>query len=186
MLEDTASAMPGLLDHASELGATDRDPLLSGHSTGAYNAVKLALDRQWLGREGVPDDTVKGVAALARPWDFYPWDSDYYAHGPRRLERPAADPADSLRARRRAAGLLVNGDADETVKPRNSQVLAARQAELGARAEILVLPGFSHAGTLTHLARPFDRDRREIEAVMAFFDSIALNPASAAVQAAVS
>ena len=186
MLEDSAAAVRWLLDHAGELGVSTDTLLLSGHSAGAYNAVMLALDRQWLGREGVPDGTVKGVAALAGPYDFYPWDSDYSRAAFGDWSDPQQTQPIGFARGDAPPLLLVTGDADETVKPRNSQVLAARQAELGARAEILVLPGFCHTGTLTHLARPFDRDRREIDAVMAFFDSIAHNPASAAVQAAVS
>jgi acetyl esterase/lipase len=184
MLEDSAAGVRWLLDHAGELGVSTDRLLLSGHSAGAYNAVMLALDRQWLGREGVPEGTIKGVAGLSGPYDFYPWDSDYSraAFGawpdPRRTQ-----PIDFARGDAPPM-LLVNGDEDETVRPRNARVLAQRLTELGAKARFLELPGLDHAGTLTRLAHPFDRDSREIDAVMAFFDSIAHNRPSAAVQPA--
>ncbi|MXO60414.1 alpha/beta hydrolase fold domain-containing protein [Altererythrobacter salegens] len=184
MLEDSAAAVRWLLDHADELGVSTDKLLLSGHSAGAYNAVMLSLDRQWLEREDVPEGTVKGVAGLAGPYDFYPWDSDYSRAAFGAWPNPRqTQPIDFARGDAPPM-LLVTGDADETVKPRNSQAIAARQQELGARAEVLVLSGYSHAGTLTHIARPFDRDSREIDAIMAFFDSIAHNTASAAVQPA--
>ncbi len=42
--------------------------------------LMLALDRQWLGRAGVPDGFVKGVIGLSGPYDFYPYTSDSARH----------------------------------------------------------------------------------------------------------
>lgn len=184
MLEDSAAGVRWLLDHAGELGVTTDKLLLSGHSAGAYNVLMLALDRQWLGREGVPDGTVKGVASLAGPTDFYPWDSDYSRAAFSRWPDPGETQPITFARADAPPLLLLTGDEDETVQPRNSRVLAARQHELGTRSEFVELTGVDHAGVLTRLARPFDRDPRVLDTVMAFFDSIAHKDASAAVQPA--
>ena len=47
-------------------GATAATDLaLAGHSAGAYNAVMLALDPQWLRATGSDTSVIRGVAALA-------------------------------------------------------------------------------------------------------------------------
>ena len=184
MLEDNAAAVRWLLDHSAELQVSTDHLLLSGHSAGAYNAVMLALDRQWLGREGVPEGTVKGVAGLSGPYDFYPWDSDYSRAAFGAWGDPQQTQPITFARGDAPPMLLLTGDRDETVKPRNSKVLAARLTELGASAHWLELPGLDHSAPLIRLARPFDRDPRVIDAVMAFFDSIAHKDASAVVQPA--
>lgn len=184
MLEDGAAALRWLLDNAGELGVRTDRLVLAGHSAGAYNAAMLALDRRWLARESLPDDTVKGVIGLSGPYDFYPFDSDYSraAFG----EWPApreTQPVDFARGDAPPM-LLLTGSEDGTVRPRNSRVLAQRLSESGASAGFVEVPGLDHAATLTRLARPFDRDDRVIKPVMAFLDRIAQEGASAAVQPA--
>ena len=71
-LEDSAKALAWVDDHIGEHGGDPNRIFLSGQSAGAYNAMMLALDRQWLGREGKSPDLIRGVAALAGPYDFYP------------------------------------------------------------------------------------------------------------------
>jgi hypothetical protein len=80
--------------------------------------------------------------------------------------------------------LLLTGSEDRTVQPRNSRVLATTLESLGADARFVELEGIDHAGALTALARPFDRDARVIRPVMAFLDEVAHSRASAAVQPA--
>ena len=83
--------------------------------------VMLALERQWLGRAGVPDGFLKGVVGLSGPYDFFPFTSD----SARNAFGHEADPAVTQPINHvRGDGppmLLLTGDADETVKPRNSR-----------------------------------------------------------------
>ena len=168
MLEDSAAAVRWLVDHAGELGVRGDGIVLTGHSAGAYNALMLGLDRQWLGREGLPEGTVKGVAALAGPADFYPFDteSSRLAFG----DVPDPERTQPINFVRAGAPpiLLVHGSDDVTVRPRNSQALSKRLAALGADVRLVEIPGLDHGDVIMRLARPFDRDSRTSDALMSF------------------
>ena len=64
--------------------------------------------------------------------------------------------------------LLITGDADTTVKPRNSVALAAALSAAGFPTRPVVLNGVDHGGTVMMLAAPFKRDRRVLDPVLAF------------------
>lgn len=182
MLEDSAAAVQWVMENAGSLGVRTDRLVLAGHSAGAYNAVMLALDPRWLEGKGLPADTVKGVAALAGPYDFYPYDTDFSRAAFGHFSDPAATQPINFARADAPPMLLLTGDADETVRPRNSQILAEHLKSLGADARFVPLAGLDHADTLTGLARPFDWDGRVIAPVMAFLDEVAAPGASAAVQ----
>ncbi len=183
MLEDSAAGTRYALGEAAKLGiATDRIALM-GHSAGAYNALMLGLDRQWLGRAGVADGTVAGIVSLAGPSDFYPFakPSSRNAMGhwpnpqdtqPVNFVRPDAPPL-----------LLVHGTDDTVVRPRNSSILAQRLTTTGAVTQPVLLDGMSHDDLILKLARPFDRDGRVTTPVFTFLRQL-LGTASPPVQAA--
>ena len=60
-LEDSAKALAWVDDNIGQLGGDTRRIFLSGQSAGAYNAMMLALDPQWLGREGKSPDLIRGA-----------------------------------------------------------------------------------------------------------------------------
>ena len=168
MLEDGAAAVAWTRDHVAAFGGDPGQVVLMGHSAGAYNVMMLALERQWLGRAGVPDHFVKGVIGLSGPYDFYPFTSD----STRAAFGQAPDPALTQPIHFvRGDGphmLLITGDADTTVKPRNSLALAAALTAAGAPTRPVVLPGMDHGDTVVKLAAPFSRDRRVLGPVLAF------------------
>ena len=168
MLEDSALAVAWVKDHATQYGGDPDRVFLMGHSAGAYNVMMLALDRQWLGRVGVPDTFVKGVIGLSGPYDFYPFTSD----STRQAFGQAADPTSTQPIHFVRADapplLLVTGDTDVTVKARNSEALATAMTALGRPMRPVVLAGVDHSGTAMKLAAPFSRDRRVLDPVLAF------------------
>lgn len=184
MLEDSAAALRWVHDHAARLGGDPGQVYVMGHSAGAYNAAMLALERQWLGRQGLPEGFIKGVVGLSGPYDFAPFTSA----SARQAFGHVADPAQTqpIHFVRGDAPpmLLLTGDADTTVKPRNSRALASALTGAGASAQLLVVPGVDHAGTVMKLASPFSRDRRVLDPVLAFLAATrAAATASAPVQA---
>ena len=76
--------------------------------------------------------------------------------------------------------LLVTGDADTVVRPRNSLALARAMTAVGAPTQAVVFPGVSHQMLVMKLAAPFDRDPRVRDAVLGFL--AAHGAPSAAVQ----
>lgn len=156
MLEDGAAAVRWVRDNISRFGGDPQRIVLMGHSAGAYNAVMLALDPQWLQRAGVPAANIRGAIGLAGPYDFLPLDSEgtIHAFG----EAPDLTETQPITFARRDAPplLLVTGDTDNTVRPRNSRALARAMTDAGQPTEPVLIPDMGHVGILLALSRPFE------------------------------
>lgn len=151
-LEDCAAAVRWARRHAHEYGGDPDSIVLVGHSAGAYNAAMLALDPQFLG----PDRAaIKGFAGLAGPYDFLPLDGPItkrtFGQWPRLEETQPIHYASTSSP----PVLLLHGQQDDTVWPRNSIHLDARLRSLGVPSELRIYPGLGHVGIVTALARPF-------------------------------
>lgn len=168
MLEDTAAAVAWTRANVARHGGDPDRIVLMGHSAGAYNVVMTALDRQWLGREGLPEKAVAGVIGLAGPYDFYPFDSDStrasFGEAP---DPERTQPVNFVRADAPPL-LLLTGEADTTVKPRNTRALAGAMAQAGGGAWTGFYPDKDHADILLTLASPWRRDRTVLDRVVTF------------------
>lgn len=151
-VEDCAAAVKWVRANAARVGGDPNRIVLMGHSAGAYNAAMLALDARYLGADRA---AVRGLIGLAGPYDFLPLD------GP--ITRAAFGDAPDLAATQpvtfASAGdppaLLLQGEKDTLVYPRNSQSLARKLTASGVRAEVKLYPDLGHVGILTALAAPF-------------------------------
>lgn len=183
MLEDSAAAVAWVHANAARIGGDPGRVFLMGHSAGAYNVVMLGLDRQWLGRAGVPDGFVKAVVGLSGPYDFFPFTSDSARNAFGDQPDPAiTQPINFVRGDAPPI-LLLTGDSDETVKPRNSVALGKALTAAGHPTTPVILAGVDHSGTVMKLGAPFNRDPGVLGPVLAFL--AAQGGASGAVQAKV-
>lgn len=149
-MEDAAAAVQWVRTHIADHGGDPNRIAVAGHSAGAYIAVTLALDPRW-GATGI----VRAAIGLAGPYDFLPFDSPVT----RRTFAHAADLDGTQPVNHAHAGtpplLLATGDADITVRPRNSIQLHARVRQAGGEAELILYPGVTHTGPVKAIARPF-------------------------------
>lgn len=176
MLEDSAAGLRWIIENAPRHDISTDRIVLMGHSAGAYNALMLGLDESWLEQQGLRAGSVDGVISLAGPADFYPFDTDSSRNAFGRAADPqATQPVNFARAGAPPV-LLLHGDADTVVRPRNSRVLDQAIREAGGRSETAEFPGMSHAGLIMAFARPFDRDRAVLDRVDEFIRSIAAEP----------
>lgn len=182
MIEDTAKALAWTRANIAAHGGDPDRVVIMGQSAGAYNAAMVALERQWLGREGVPDGFIKGVVGLSGPYDFYPFTSDSARAAFGQVQPPQISQPITFARGDAPPMLLVTGDDDSVVKPRNSRALGDALRQAGARADVVIVPGANHTDTVVKLAAPFSRDRRVIDPVLRFLAQ--RTTASAAVQAA--
>lgn len=182
MLEDGAKAVAWTAQNIARFGGDPDQVVLMGHSAGAHTVAMLGLERQWLGREGLPDGFVNGVVGLSGPYDFYPFTSDSSRAAFGHVTDPSLTQPITFVHGDAPPMLLLTGDADTTVKPRNSKVLAKALTDRGGRAELVVLPGVDHSGPVLKLAQPFARDTSVSAPVLRFLAS--LHRSSAPVQAA--
>jgi acetyl esterase/lipase len=150
-LEDCAAATRWTLAHIADHGGDPKRVSLMGHSAGAYNALMLALDPEWLG----PDRArIRSVVGLAGPYDFLPLtdpaiqmvfstESDLTRTQPITYVDGTAPPV-----------LLATGRLDTTVSPGNVDRLAARIRAKGGSVETEYYALLGHITLIGSFARP--------------------------------
>jgi acetyl esterase/lipase len=154
-VEDTASSVAWV--HAN-IGKYQGDPeklFIMGHSAGAHIVMMTALDKQWLAAKGLDPAIINGAIGLAGGYDFLPLttDSSKIALG----QWPDLTETQPITYARADAPplLLLTGDADTVVKPRNSKSLQAKMESLGGKSELKIYPGIDHADIVMAISRPF-------------------------------
>lgn len=154
-LQDSAAAVAWTQKHIGDYGGDAGRIALSGHSAGAYNAVMLALDPQWLKAAGSDASVIRGVAALAGPYDFYPFEKGGRADVAMGDIRPVERTQPIAFVRADAPPLwLGHGTADTVVRVRNSERLAAAMAKVGGQAQLRTYDGLSHNDLVMALTGP--------------------------------
>ena len=154
-VEDGAAAVAWARAHIADHGGDPTRIGVAGHSAGAYIALMLALDPQWLAKAGAPG-AIKAAVGLAGPYDFLPFvpggAADLALGGPGDLTRTQPISFASADA---PPVLLLNGAEDTTVLPRNATNLAGALTAKGAIAESRIYPGIGHIGILLAVSKPF-------------------------------
>ena len=154
-VQDGAAATAWVVRNIAGHGGDPGRIGLAGHSAGAYIAAMLALDRRWLGQAGVAPATIRCLAGLAGPYDFFPFDVTASQEAFGRFGDPrATQPINFARAGAPPA-LLAYGQSDDTVRPRNSLRLAEALRAQGSVATAKGYPGLDHIGIMTALSKPF-------------------------------
>lgn len=168
MLEDTASAIAWTRSEIEQYGGDPDHIVVAGHSAGAYNVVMTALEEQWLGRLGHSPSDLAGVVGLSGPYDFYPFDSDSTRNSFGPAENPeATQPINHVNGDAPPM-LLIHGEQDTLVYPRNTRELAKRLSEAGADATTRFFTDMEHNQPLIALAAPW-RNSGEIDDAIAEF-----------------
>lgn len=148
-LQDSAQAVAWAVARAGALGADPQRVFVVGHSAGAYNAAMLALDGRWLAQAGLDRAQIAGMVGLAGPYDFLPiTDPDIIPVFAPVADGPASQPISFVDGRNPPM-LLLAGDADTRVRPRNTRSLAARVAAAGGPVQSRIYPGLGHIGIVT-------------------------------------
>ena len=154
-LQDSAAAVAWTDAHIGNYGGDPDRIALSGHSAGAYNAVMLALDPQWMKAAGSDASVIRGVAALSGPYDFAPFEKGGRADVAMGDIRPVERTQPIAFVRADAPPLwLGHGTADTVVRVRNSRNLAAAVHKVGGAATLRTYDGLSHNDLVMALTGP--------------------------------
>ena len=185
-IEDSAAAVAWTHEHIAKLGGDPDRIALMGHSAGAYNAAMLALDPQWLRAARSDPSVIRGVAGLAGPYDFLPLEKGGRGDRAMGKVKPIEKTQPIHFARGDAPPLwLATGDEDDTVRPRNSQNLAAAIEKAGGPVTLRIYPGMGHTGIVMALAAPFQNKGPVLEEATDFLRGVTgrrIAPASEAAQ----
>jgi acetyl esterase/lipase len=162
-LEDCAAAVRWTLANASRYSGDASRLAVMGHSSGAYNAVMLALEPAY----GVARD-IRAVVGLSGPYDFHPFDVPISIRTFSAADDPRATQPVNLATSAAPPMLLASGDDDTVVGPHNTVELARALRAHGVPVEELHYPGFKHPATLLELGTPLSRRSSLAGEVLAF------------------
>jgi acetyl esterase/lipase len=152
--EDAAKAVRWAHDNAAHYGGDVGRIFVMGHSAGAYNAAMVALDEQYLHAQGGSRSWLKGMIGLAGPYDFLPFTDDDIKDmfgPPSRYE--STQPINHVDGKNPPL-LLLHGENDDSVFPKNTRNLAAKVKAAGGVAETVIYPKMSHTWIVATLAQP--------------------------------
>lgn len=142
---------------------------VAGHSAGAYNAMMLAADTPYLAGAGVDRAKLAGGIGIAGPYDFLPLTSRrliaIFAGPDRRETMPVSYARAPL-----PPILLMHGTADITVKPFNSERLAAAWRRAGGSAELMLYPEVDHIDIVGAFSDLLRKRAPTLDDTLAFVD----------------
>jgi acetyl esterase/lipase len=149
-LEDSAAAVKWVQANITTYGGDPSRVNVAGHSAGAYNALMLALDRQWLG-----DKPVRSAISLAGATDFYPFTTKRAIAAMSNAVDPMMTQPITFVRKDAPPILLIHGTDDTVVRIRNSKSLLAKQSTAGGDIHLKPQPGGSHTDLVLSLSTLF-------------------------------
>ncbi len=166
-VDDAAGAVAHARARLAEWGGDTTRVVLMGHSAGAHIAALLAYDGRYLARQGTSPAVLSGFVGLSGPYDFV-FDTKLLL---RTFSGPAEREYDALPVHFVTAAsprtLLVMGNDDRTVNPRNTRSLAATLRAANVPVEELWVPG-GHGVTVSAFARINRGDSEIVRRIAAF------------------
>jgi len=153
-VDDAAQVTRWTFDHAQEFGGDPKRVFLVGHSAGSQIVGLLATDAHYLAAVGLNPRDLAGIVGIAGPYDFLPLTDPKLVEvfGPER-EWPASQPIRFVDGDE-PPFLLLHGDGDRIVEPRNSRVMAERLKAAGVPVTYKTYPGIGHFRILAGLRYP--------------------------------
>jgi len=171
-LYDGAAAVAWVTNNADRYGGDRSRIFLMGHSSGAHIAAMLALDSAFLEAKKVPLTAVKGLIGLAGPYDFLPLTEPnviaLFASEPNLALTQPIHYASASAAKTTPPVLLLHGDDDKRVYPKNSINLARELRTIGVKVELDLLPGMSHTDIIAKFTRLLRGDGKVVDRVDQF------------------
>ncbi len=167
-VDDGARAVTWVFEHINEYGGEAGHVTIAGHSAGAHIAALLSLDATYLAKYDHQPTDVTAMIGLAGPYDFLPLQSDRLKQifGPEK-QRWRSQPIHFVEGNNPPMLLMV-GNKDRTVLPKNSVNLATKIKQKNGAVELIEFDDLNHVAMVSHLAKPL-RGRDELRQTMIAF-----------------
>lgn len=145
-MDDAADAVVWARDHARTFGGNPDRLFVAGHSAGAQIAALLGTDAHYLSQRGLRPSQLAGVIGLSGPYDFNVGTQYAPIFGPP-AQWPKAQAVNFIGGDE-PPFLLIQGESDRTVAPRNSIELAGKLRDSHVPVVLRLLPDAGHITTL--------------------------------------
>jgi acetyl esterase/lipase len=153
-MHDAASAFSWTRAKIAGYGGDPTRIFVMGHSAGGQIAALLATDAEYLQAVGMRPRDLAGVIGLAGPYDFLPIvDPKIKAVFGAEKDWPRSQPVNFVDGDE-PPFLLIHGASDTTVRPTNSQHLAAKLQGQREPVVLKIVPATGHIGLLSGFASP--------------------------------
>jgi arylformamidase len=151
-IEDVARAFGWVYKHSSQYGIDRNRIVVMGASAGGHLVSLLALNPEYLSKEGVPSDVIKGVASVSGIYDLAAWPEPGLI--PTRKEQafgldPAvlrdASPSNYVTSKS-PPFLITFTDWDLFMIRENTLEMYDLMLSKGAKVQLVMVPGRNHMG----------------------------------------
>lgn len=167
-VDDAARAVAWAHAHAREFGGDPSRVFVMGHSAGAQIAALLATDAKYLRAHALEPCALAGAIGLSGPYRFNV-DEELAPIFPDPAQWPDAMPLEFVDGDE-PPFLLIHGDADKRVDPRNGPRMAEALRAHDVPVELNMLPGGAHRTPLAGFYRA-KHHPEVLAAVMRFIES---------------
>ncbi|ODN66935.1 alpha/beta hydrolase [Methylophaga muralis] len=169
-IEDAAQAVAWTRQHIAEFGGDPEQLFIAGHSAGAHIAAMLSVNPHYLQQAGLETEQLRGMIGLAGPYDFLPLTSPT-------LKQIFGDDASQWQSQPvnfvgedHPPTLLLVGNNDRTVLPRNSYRFAEKLKQYGNDVELIELSNYGHVAMVAKLAKPLRGDGALLAPIVSFVE----------------
>jgi acetyl esterase/lipase len=166
MMEDSASVVAWVSRNSARFGGGTEPIFLMGHSAGGHLAVMLTVNERYLGAE--LHEKIRGFIGLAAPYDFI-FDKPYLPKVFAEVSYPESQPSHFVDGKEPAL-LLLYGNEDTEVYPRNIVNMTKIVRRQGGEVESHIYSGVDHAGILAALSIPYRNRMGVMDDIAAFLD----------------
>lgn len=168
IMNDAAHSVEWVKDNIAQHGGDADSIFLMGHSAGAHLAAMLVLDESYLNKQSY--QSIKGLVGLAGPYDFLPFTKEYQKalFGPKESYL-LSQPINFVEGTEPPL-LLLYGNEDEVVFPRNIKNLTAKVKQLGGQVEAKIYNDIDHFSILGALSIPYQQKTAILGDIIQFLD----------------
>lgn len=170
-LYDGAVAIKWIEDNIAAFGGDPNKLFLAGHSAGAYNAVMLGLEPAFM-RDAGASVPVRGVAGLAGPYDFYPFEFNEVVAAFGGAPNPEGTQPVKIVTETAPPMFLASGMSDPIVRPINTTTLAARLREYNVPVDERYYDGIGHMEIVTSIGAMLRWRAPVLDDMVNFFASL--------------
>lgn len=170
-MHDAAAALAWTKLHIDKYAGNSDQIFVAGHSAGAHIASLLALDKRYLAPHKLTPSMISGVVGLAGPYDFLPLKSKTLKSifGDEALQEQS-QPINYVNGENPPMLLMV-GERDRTVLPRNSYHLSEKILASGGEVSLVRYADYGHVAMVAKLAKPLRGDGALLKPIIAFIEA---------------